>query len=116
MLTSPITITIDGVAQSLALINQDNFGAVYRKRTATDEYTLQIRHTYEGKVGASQVERSNVDLSHTTWDANGSPVVTQVYAVIRTPRNVDPDRVSDEVVGFDTFLSANVAAIVGWQS
>lgn len=116
MLTSPITITIDGTAHSLDRVNQDNFGAVYRKRTADLELNLAIRHTYEGKVGASQIERSNVDLTQQTWDTLGNPVVTQIYAVVRTPRNVDPDRAVKQAIGFDNFLTANIAAIVGWQS
>lgn len=116
MLSSPITITIDGTAHSLDRINQDNYGSVYLKRTATMELRLVLRHSYEGKVSAGQFERHNADLTMTTWDADGNPVVTQTYVVFRTPRNVDPDRLTEQLIGFDNFVNANAAALVGWAS
>lgn len=116
MLSSPITITIDGTAHSLSRINQDNYGSVYLKRTSTLELRCSIRHSYEGKVGAGQFERHNVDLTQTTWDVDGKPVITQSYVVLRTPRNVDPDRLVKQTTGFDAFVTANAAAIAGWES
>lgn len=116
MLTSPISITIDGVAHSLSRINNDNFSSVYLKKAAGLEFRLTIRHTYEGKDGPGQMERHNVDLVHTTWDAEGVPTVRQSYHVIRNPRAVDPDGVADDTVGLNAWLTTNVAAICGWES
>lgn len=116
MLTSPITITIDGSAKSFSRINQDNFSAVYLHKGTAEEYQLTIRHTREGKVAAGQVERHNVDLVHTTWDVNGTPTVTQTYHVARNPRNVDSVRLEKETVGLNTWVSANIAALCDWES
>lgn len=116
MLPSPITITIDGTAHSLSRINQDNFTSVYLKKTATEELRLSVRHSYEGKTGAGQMERHNLDLTKTTWDVDGKPVITQVYSVLRMPRNVDSDRLVKQATGFNTLLTAQLAALVGWES
>lgn len=116
MLTSPISITIDGVAHSLSRINQDNFSAVYLKKMTNRELRLTIRHSYEGKEGPGQMERHNVDLLDTQWDANGVPSIRQSYHVIRNPRAVDPDGVADDTVGLNAWLTTNVAAICGWES
>lgn len=115
MLTSPITITIDGVAHNLSRINQDNFSAVYLKKATNLEFRLTIRHTYEGKAGPDQYERHNVDLVHTTW-TDGIPTVRQTYVVLRNPRNVDPDGVADDSVGLNTWLNSNIASICAWES
>jgi hypothetical protein len=116
MLTSPIAITIDGVAHSLSRINQDNFSSVYLKKAAGLELRLTIRHSYEGKEGPGQMERHNVDLLHLTWDVDGNVTTRQTYHVIRNPRGVDPDAVADDTVGLNTWLGANVAAICAWES
>jgi hypothetical protein len=116
MLTSPISITIDGVAHSLSRINQDNFGSVYLKKATNLEFRLTLRHSYEGKDGPGQMERHNIDLVHTVWDVNGIPTIRQSYHVIRNPRAVDPDGVADDTVGLNAWLTTNVAAICGWES
>lgn len=119
MLTSPISITIDGVAHSLSRLNQDNFTSVWFKRITTPaarELKLTVRHSYEGKEGAGQMERHNVDLLDTSWDVDGKPVIKQTYHVIRHPRNVDPDGVADNTVGLNAWLATNIAAITGWES
>lgn len=116
MLSSPITITIDGVGHQLVATNDGNPGMVYLKKTPTMELRCVVRHAYEGKTGAAQFERHNVDLTQTTWDVDGKPVITQCYTVFRTPRNVDSDRLGDQVVGFNTFVSAQIAKLVGWES
>lgn len=115
-LANPAVITIDGVAHNLEQINQDNYGAVYLKKTATMELKMTVRHSYEGKTSAAQFERHNVDLIQTTWDTEGNPVVTQSYTVFRTPRNVDPARLSKQVVGFNNFVGTNAVALTTWQS
>lgn len=117
MLSSPTTVTIDGTAHSLSKINQDNFGSIFRKIATGLQYDLQIRHTTENaKLGAPKVDRHNVDLKYTTFDSEGLPTVYQVYAVLRTPQGADPTIVEDMLVGFNTWLAANVAGVVGWES
>lgn len=116
MLTSPITITIDGVAHSLSRINNDNFGSVYLKKVSGLELRCNIRHSYEGKAGPSQFERHNVELVRTTWDANGNPIVTTCYVVMRNIRGSDPTIVAKDVAGLNAFVTANKDAIATWES
>lgn len=117
MLTSPLVITIDGVAHNLSRINNDNFGSVYLKTGTLLEYRLSIRHSYEGKAGPGQMERHNVDFVHTVWDAvTGAPTVRQVYCVIRTPRGGDAVLTGKDAIGFNSLVSANITALLGWES
>lgn len=116
MLTSPITITIDGVAHSLSRVNQDNFTSVYLKKDTGLELRCTIRHSYEGKNGAGQYERHNVDLLRTTWDAEGNSTIHQSYVVIRAPRGGDTSISIDDSVGLLGFVETNAAALVAWES
>lgn len=116
MLTSPITITIDGVAHLLPRINNDNFGSTYLKKATNLEIRLDIRNSYESKTAAGQVERHIADLTHTTWDANGIPTVTQTYQHIRLKRGADPVVAVNVAKALDAFVTANAAALVAWES
>lgn len=117
MLASPTTVTIDGTAHSLSKINQDNFGSTFRKIGTGFQYDLSIRHmTENAKLGAPKMDRHNVDLKYTTFDAEGKPTVYQVYAVLRTPQGADPTIVEKMSVGFNTWLTSNDGLIIGWES
>lgn len=116
MLTSPITVTIDGVAHELDRINQDNFTALYQKKLTNRELQLTIRHSYEGKAGPGQMERHQVDLRDITWSAEGIPSTKQVYTTMRLPRGTDTDGIIDNTVGLNAWLTANVAAITAFRS
>ena len=116
MLTSPITVTIGGTAHSLSRINQDNFSAVYLKKAPGLEILLTIRHAYEGKVGKGQMERHNLDLKVTTWDVDGNPIINQTYSVTRMPRGADPVNGVDGAKALAAFITANIAAVTGWES
>lgn len=116
MLTSPISVTIDGVAHNLSRINQDNYSSVYLKKGTNEEFRLTIRHSYEGKSGPGQMERHNVDLVHTKWDAEGNSSIQQAYMVVRVARGADPDSVNDDTVGLAAFVTSNIAAITAWES
>lgn len=116
MLTSPITITIDGVAHSLSRINQDNFGSVYLKKAANLEIRMNIRHSYEKAGAFGQYERHNVDLTHTTWDGDGKATTTQSYQVIRALRGQAPKLAEDLTKALNAFSTANVGAVVAWES
>lgn len=116
MLTSPITVTIDGVAHQLSRINNDNFSSTYLKKAALLEIRLDIRNSYESKTGNGQMERHIADLVHTTWDANGIPTVTQTYQHIRLKRGADPVVAVNCAKALDAFVTANAAAMVAWES
>lgn len=116
MLSSPITVTIDGTAHSLSRINNDNFSSVYLKKWALNELRLTIRHSYQGKVGPLQSERHNVELLHTIWDAEGNTKVYQHYHVLTINRGADVEPLTDLAAGLNAFVTSNVAAIVAWES
>lgn len=111
MLSSPQIVTIDGTAHSLSRINQDNFGSVFIKKAAQLEIQMTIRHTKQGKDGVGQMERHNVELKKTTWDANGVPSVFTAYTVLISPRSADPDVTNKVALGLNTWVTANVAGI-----
>lgn len=116
MLTSPITITIGGTAHSLSRVNQDNYSATYLKKATGLEVLLTLRHAYEGKAGKGQMERHNADLKVTTWDVDGNPIINQAYSVTRIPRGADPVNGNDTTEALAAFLTANIAALTGWES
>lgn len=117
MLPSPLTVTIAGTAHALSLINQDNFGSKYFKKGTDLEISLSIRHSYENKDAAGvQMERHNVDLTYTTYDATGKPTVYQAYTVMRTRRGLASAQVVEVTKGLNTLVSAQAAAIANWES
>lgn len=117
MLTSPITVTIAGVAKTLSRINQDNFSAVYLYKASLEEIRLTIRHSYEGKQVPGQMERHNIDMVHTVWDAaTGVATITQVYNVVRLPRGAAVTDAVNFAKGLDKFTDDNISAIVAWES
>lgn len=117
MLTSPLVITINAVAHNLSRINNDNYSSVYLKEGTGYEYRLTIRHSFEGKNGPGQMERHNVDFVHTIWDpVTGVATIRQVYCVIRQPRGADKVLTAQDSTGFNALVTANITALMGWES
>jgi hypothetical protein len=118
MLTSPITVTIDGVAHSLSRIGDaGEFGSIYLKKGTGFELRLTARHSKEKSVpGQAIVERHNIELVRSTFNVDGSVTISSVYTVMRTPQNVDPTAASKDVIGLNAFLTANALAFQNWES
>lgn len=116
MLSSPITVTIDGVDHSLSRINQDNFSSVFLKKMTGRELQLSIRHSYVGKAGLGQQERHNIELRDTTWAEDGTPSVRLSYVVMQNVRGTDPVPLQKDATGLFAFATTNVAAVTGWES
>jgi hypothetical protein len=119
MLSNTLTITIDGVANVLTRINQDNYGSEYRKKSATELMTLLIRNSTEKATASSPypVERHNMFFERTVF---ATPTDVEKYysvsAVMRARSTSDPDYLADAVVGFNALLGAQAAAIIGGES
>lgn len=116
MLTSPITITIDGVAHELSRKNNDNFGSTYLKKAAGLEIRLDIKNSYESKSAVGQMERHICDLQYTTWDVDGKATTIQTYTHLRNLRGTDPGDAANVAEGLAAFVTANAAAIASWES
>jgi len=128
MLANTLTITINGVANVLTRVNQDNFSSVYQKLTATDSMVLQIRNSTEkassaksstGAIPASeeQVLRHNMFFEHIVY---ATPTSTEKYytvtATMRSRRTSDPAWLDKVTTGFTTLLSVQQLAIIGGDS
>ncbi len=120
MLANTLVITIDGVANTLVRVNQDNYGSEYQLKTATASMKLQIRNSIESaKLPASPepVDRHNMFFEHTIY---ATPTVSEKYytvtATMRSRRTSDPLWLDKVTAGFVTLLTAQKTAIIGGES
>lgn len=111
MLTSPQTVTIDGVAHSLVRVNQDNGGSVFRKKVAGLELQLTLRNSTVGKAGPGLQVRHNVELRRTTWDANNNPIISTNYIVMQSLDSADPSVSAKDGAGLWAWCTTNKDAI-----
>lgn len=82
MLSTPISIPIDGTATSVSKINQDAYSSEWRARTATGSVVLKIRHTQAMRNGVQYV-RHNVELTQTILATETVPEhIRKVYFVL----------------------------------
>lgn len=118
MLANTLTITIDGVANTLTRVNQDNFSSFYVKKDAIGEMSLQIRHSTES-VSSKQptpVDRHNVFFSNTVYAT--PTAVEKSYTVshtMRIARASDPLVLEKTDTGFATLLGTIRASIVAGE-
>nr|UJQ85736.1 MAG: putative coat protein [Leviviridae sp.] len=123
MLGSSITLTVNGVAKAMNLINQDNYSGEYLLQEATEEWRLKVSHA---KMAANRVtgvvyNRHVADFTHTTYAVAG--VSPEVYnRVYTTWIQKDGDSVSTNYISsaLSTYLTASsgakTVAILGWES
>lgn len=73
MLGQTITVTVNAVAKTLNLINQDSYSGEYFLREASGSYSMKVRHTFDKPDSKGRrAERHFVDLSYTVFpDAQG---------------------------------------------
>lgn len=115
MPANPISVVIGANTHSLPRLSEANGVSLYRKKGSNFEVEVQIRHSYEGKVGAGQFERHNVDLKYTSFDVDLKPTVTQAYTVLRVVRGTDGVLLGDVSEGLNAFVDANQAALIAWE-
>lgn len=116
MFANTLTITIDGVANVLTRINQDNYGSEYTKVDGTMTMTLKFRHSKESGA-AGEVTRHNMFFEHVIF---ATPTTDEKYytvtATLRARKTSDPAWLSKITTGFTTLLSAQLAGIVAGES
>lgn len=118
MIGDTLSVTYDGVANTLVKINQDNYSSEYRIRTAAYQLDVRIRNSYESaKAGARPFERHHVELIRTEFDlVNGDRIFT-ASTVIRLMKGADPDVAEKTALALcGTLSAALVDKVVGWQS
>lgn len=119
MIGDTLTVTFDGVANTLAKINQDNFSSRYYLRTSTFEMTYNIRNANESsRPPELPFERHQCEFIYTVFGADAS--LNKTYSastVIRLKKGHDPDVAEKVALALCGTLTASmIDKIVGWQS
>jgi len=117
-LATPTTLNF-GTAnpQTVKKTNQDNFGSTFLGKPAAGvEIGLKVRHSYEAKKDKTvQMERHNVDITNTVFNADGTTTVVQAYAVIRCQRGAVTTSVQNIAHALADYLTTNKVAISEWD-
>lgn len=118
MFANTLTITISAVAHILTRVNQDNYGSLYRKKTATDVMTLQFRNSTEkDKASGASIDRHNMFFEHrlyaTATDVEKLYTCSTVY---RLKDAADPAALKAIGVGFATLLAAQKDGLIDGES
>lgn len=118
MFANTLTITIDGVANTLTRVNQDNYGSEYVKKTSTDIMVLRFRNSVENtKDNSSSADRHNMFFEHRVF---ATTLVPEKYytmsAVMRIRDGSDPVYLDKLAAGFITLLSAQKAGMIAGES
>lgn len=115
-----VTVTVNAVAKVLKRINQDGFSTQYYLHEATEEFTVNIRHSKESPQKDGTVyDRHNVEFIHTIFATETTPARTRVaYVVTRNVRDDDYTSVGYDIVGLADLLKAsgNIPDLLGWVS
>ncbi len=114
MLANTLTLTVNAVAKVLTRINQDNYGSEYRLLSATEKYTLKIRHQLAQKASGGRVfDSHNVLVEHVVFATLTTPERTMtVSTTLRGEVGTDPvnlDYLSDAL---GVLVAAQAAALV----
>lgn len=115
-----LAITVNAVAKTLKRINQDKYSTEYYLREATQEFTVNIRHSQEAVLkDGTQFDRHNVELIQTVFATESAPARTRVtYMVIRNKRTDDYTQVGYGIVAVADLIKAagNVPDLLDWVS
>lgn len=117
MLANTLTLTVNGAAKVLTRINQDNYGSEYRLTSATERYTLKIRHsTQKGKNGV-QFDVHNVLVEHTVFaTVSALEQNLTVSTTLRGQIGTDPVALDNLSDALGVLVAAQAAAIVQGDS
>lgn len=114
--TNQVTVTVDTVDKILSRVNQDNGGSQYYLHEATQEFTLNVRHSREGLLpDGTRFDRHNVEFIHTVFATDTTPAKERSqYIIVRNKRSDDYDDVADSAVAlFGLLDKATVLELLG---
>jgi hypothetical protein len=118
MFANTLTITVNAVAIVLTRVNQDNFGSLYRYKTATEVHTLQFRNSTEkGAGGVGNVDRHNMFYEHRVFATSVLPEkLTTISTVYRLAEGSDPAQLKLEAAGYATLLASQRDGLIDGES
>lgn len=105
-----LTIKINAVDKVLKRINQDNFTTRYYLHEATQEFTVNIRHSKESpQKNGALFDRHNVEIIQTVFATLTVPEITRsAYVVIRNSKSDD-----FTAIGYVPTAMADLLKVVG---
>jgi len=110
MLANTLTLTINAVAKVLTRVGEQGQSSLYRYKTATEEISLQFRHTTE-TGGSVPIYRHNAFVE---WLIYATPTVAEQYysysLTARGSKTSDPETVEDLVLAGNVLLTAQASA------
>lgn len=115
---------INGADVDLKMIAEGNYSAEYVKRTSTQEYRMQIRHSKEKGVGSAiGLDRHNVELKVRTYPTASLPAGREqtVYFVVRSDPNTDGTEAAELLAELSAFILnmgdlSLAQRLVNWES
>nr|UJQ85069.1 MAG: putative coat protein [Leviviridae sp.] len=123
MLGSTVTLTVNGNAKVLNLVNQDNFSGEYLLKEATEEWRLKVAHQRQSadKLTGVVYERHNATFTNTVFAVAGvSPELRRQFSttwVMKAGDELPALYASNAVAAWLTASSsAKTVAILGWES
>lgn len=119
MLGSTIGLTYNGVAKTLVLVNQDNYGGVYYLNDSANSmaFTMTVKHTVpaRGKFGESHLVRLDVD-HYTAGVFVGRSSTWQVLKTEESVQDALKSRYTTLALTGWTNVQANIDKVIGRES
>lgn len=119
MLGSTISLTINGNAKVLTLINQDGYASEYRLNETLSGFVLKVRHTKDRvSAGAKERHRHQVTLTETVYATSTIPQFDRVSQLTFVSAFDDPaaNQGYNQVALQAWNNQANVVKLAGWES
>lgn len=114
-----VTITLGEDTKVLSRINQDNYASQYYLHEATQEFTVNIRHTQEAlQADGTRFDRHNVEIIHNIYPTDSLPGKSRTaYSVFRNKRGDDYASVAETFMALVGFTDEDVMGdLLSWKS
>jgi hypothetical protein len=113
-----LTISVNAVNKVLKRINQDNYATRYFLHEATQNFTVNIRHSVETSNG-SKVDRHNVEIIQDVFATATAPAISRsAYFVLRNSGTDDYDAAGyiGTAVADLLKVAGNMSDLTSWVS